>query len=293
MSRSGGTLASAPAPARSSKPCSAIPGSAAALSPPSATHGYPFRTRSRSRLPRARGRRHPRPVDHFTVFARWPAPGRVKTRLGPALSPDLACALYQAMLRDVLETGRATEVETRWLDWADAPDGERWGERAAGYRETAQRGADLGERLSRAFEERLCGSGDRMVVVGADAPELTAEDVARAFWTLATHDVVLGPTRDGGYWLIAMAKPSPELFRDIPWGNESVLAATISRAVDLGLRVAHLDRREDVDTPEDLVRLLRRCLEGGAKCPRTIEALRGMCLLPPPRRTPTASAGPA
>ena len=220
-------------------------------------------------------------MDHLAVFARWPISGRVKTRLSPALSSDLACALYEAMLADVLETGRAAEVETRWLDWADAPQGARWNGRAAGYRESAQRGPDLGERLRTAFEERLA-RGDRMVVIGADTPELAAADIADGLWKLATHDVVLGPTHDGGYYLLALSRPAPEIFHDIPWGTEQVLERTIRRAAETGLRVATLETREDVDTPHDVVRLAIRCLESPAICPHTTAALRRMCLLPDP-----------
>ena len=213
------------------------------------------------------------------VFARWPRAGAVKSRLSPALPASLACALYEDMLRDVLQAGRTATVDERWVYFSDAPEPPPSYEPAAGYRPSAQRGADLGERLERAMEERL-GAGERLVVIGGDAPELSGATISAAFAALETHDVSLGPTPDGGYYLLGLRRRAPEILRGIPWGTDRVLARTLERAEERHLRVATLEPLEDVDTPADLVRLLIRCHEHPLACPHTTAGLRRLGLLP-------------
>lgn len=200
------------------------------------------------------------------VFARWPEPGKVKTRLSPALAPAIACALHRAMLRDTLEAARASEADARVLFWADPPpDGA--GAAAAGFRAAVQRGSDLGARLAGAFSEMLAAPGDRAVVIGSDAPEIAPASLALAFEALAAADLVVGPTPDGGYHLIGLARPAPALFEDIPWSTGSVRSRTLERARLLGLQSRVLATIADVDTPADLAALVARAA-GGAPLPR-------------------------
>ena len=220
-------------------------------------------------------------MNHLVVFARWPAPGRGKTRLTPALAPELKSLLSEAMLRDVLEVGRATAADQRWLAWAEAPEGSSLPFAAeTGFRETRQSGGDLGARLEHAFAERLLGQGDRVVVAGADAPGLTPRIVADAFARLASHDVVLAPAADGGYSLLGLARPLPPLFENIPWGSDRVVERTLENAASANLTVSSLEPLDDVDTPEDLVRLIVRSLSQPEGWPHTRRALVGMNLLP-------------
>jgi hypothetical protein len=107
----------------------------------------------------------------------------------------------------------------------------------------------LGERMFRAL---VTGGSVRTVIVGSDCPALDAGLLERAFAALDDHDLVLGPALDGGYYLIGMHRPRYELFVDLPWGSDRVLALTRARAEVLGLRVACLPTLADVDRPEDL-----------------------------------------
>jgi rSAM/selenodomain-associated transferase 1 len=220
-------------------------------------------------------------MNHIAVFARWPEPGRVKTRLSPALPPALACELHRAMLGDALAAAAAARAESRALIWADAP-----AERSAfpvpsGFEVRDQRGADLGARLEHAFAEMLRGPDDRAVVLGADCPDLDAARIGQAFDILAARDLVLGPARDGGYYLIGLRHPAPGLFRNVTWSTPRVLAQTLERAGELGLRVAQLAPLDDLDSPADLVRWLAKAVSQGTRSsPRTSAALRAFGLHP-------------
>src|SRR2546426_11246160 len=112
------------------------------------------------------------------VFARPPVPGRVKTRLAGALTPELACDLYRGCLEDALEAARGAGADERWVYWAEPP---RDPHAPPGFGARLQRGADLGARLAAAFEELLVAPGDRALILGADCPELDAPRLASAF----------------------------------------------------------------------------------------------------------------
>ena len=197
-------------------------------------------------------------MNHLVVFARWPEPGRVKTRLSPPLTAEQACELHRAMLADTLEVGRAASVDRRYLYWADAPPDRPWSAEAreAGYVESLQRGRDLGARLEAVFDDLLAPPGARVAVIGTDCPELPPALLNDAFRCLEAHDLVLGPTHDGGYYLVGLRRAAPEIFRAIPWGSPTVLATTIERANGRALSVTQLPILGDLDTPADLERLV-------------------------------------
>ena len=114
-----------------------------------------------------------------------------------------------------------------------------------------QRGADLGRRMKRAFDQAFGAGCREVVLVGTDCPSMTADDLADAFSALAGHDLVLGPSLDGGYWLVGLRAPA-ELFGNVPWGTDAVLARTLELAEREGLSVRQLRFLADVDRPEDL-----------------------------------------
>lgn len=193
---------------------------------------------------------HPRLV----IFARYPVPGSTKTRLIPAIGAMEAARLQDAMTRhvlgqaDALSARRAVEVEVRSTGSTAAAMRERYGGRRA-Y--VAQGVGDLGTRLSCAAAEAT-GSGDPVVIVGSDCPDLTADVLAQAFDALAAHDVVLGPATDGGYYLIGLRRNAPELFDPIAWSTDRVLRQTLDVVKRRGLRCLLLPMLCDVDVPADL-----------------------------------------
>jgi len=116
-----------------------------------------------------------------------------------------------------------------------------------------QRTGDIGARMECAFDELFRRGARRVALVGTDVPALSYEDVRDALESLDEHDVALGPATDGGYYLIALKGPEPELFAGIRWSSGEVLAGTLERAARRGLSVRVLRTLGDVDTVEDLV----------------------------------------
>ena len=214
------------------------------------------------------------------VFARWPEAGRVKSRLSPALPAALACRLHRALVLDTAEMAGAVPAARSLLYWSDAPAGRPDFPLPGGVEPRDQRGADLGERLARALAEMLEAANEGAVAIGTDCPDLEAPVVVAAFEALRAHDLVLGPTRDGGYYLIGLKRPAPALFAGMEWGTERVLEQTLARAASAGLKAHRLETLEDVDTPADLIRLIARLAGGGTAARHTREVLSAMGLLP-------------
>jgi uncharacterized protein len=182
------------------------------------------------------------------VFAKWPRPGAVKTRLGGDARWQACVA--RAFLLDTL--GRLSAVPARRVVAFDPPEAEAdfAGLVRGAFALTPQSAGDLGGRLSAFVSARLGEGASAVVVVGGDSPTLPAEYVGRAFAELGRADVVLGPSCDGGYYLLGCARRVPPVFDGIDWGGPSVLAETVARLADPGWRLAVLPPWYDVDTPE-------------------------------------------
>ena len=191
--------------------------------------------------------------ERLIIFVKAPRPGAVKTRLVPALGPEAAAGLYRALAEAVVEQMQSLSGEYERLLFFTPGDAraemEAW---LRGQAWIAQDGPDLGARMAAAFDEAFRRGADRVVLVGSDVPGLTSSDVVTALGSLADHDLALGPAMDGGYYLIALGRPQPELFRGIAWGTASVFAATMERAAVLGLTVRVLEPRRDIDTLDDV-----------------------------------------
>jgi len=221
------------------------------------------------------------PLRLLLLFTKPPRPGRVKTRLIGELTADEAARLHGTFLEDLLARLRQGDFELR-LAWALDADEEVPAGPVPGVR---QQGSDLGERLYRALSEAAAGAG-AVAAVGSDHPTLPLELVHRAFAMIedgeAGADVVLGPAEDGGYYLIALraGAVSPRLFADVAWSTDRVLAATLERCRELGLRAELLPLAADVDTPDDLRRLAARMADSDLGCPRTRDLLLSLGLLP-------------
>ncbi len=191
------------------------------------------------------------------IFTRYPEPGRTKTRLIPLLSPAGAADLHRRMTEYTVDRMRGVSREPStalqiFYEGGDLVRLEQWLGHDLAYQ--VQGGGDLGLRMLNAFRKSFRDGMERTVIVGTDCPDLSAAVVERAFLELESHDVVVGPAADGGYYLIGARRPHPVLFTGIPWGTEEVLKTSLRIAKDLGLSVGLLDTLHDVDRPEDIHR---------------------------------------
>ena len=190
------------------------------------------------------------------VFAREPVLGQVKTRLAADIGPEAALAVYRELLALTAAAVAATRVPaTVWLAAAPAPAVDpaqprpEWPGRPWRVQPPL---ASLGARMAYAFAEAFAGGAGRVVIIGTDCPGLTPALLRQAFELLQTHDLVLGPAADGGYYLLGLREFQPDLFADKQWSSASVLADTLADAARLELRAAQLPVRADVDSARDL-----------------------------------------
>ena len=194
-------------------------------------------------------------AEKLILFARYPVPGRVKTRLIPALGAEGAAALHRRLVLRTLRTASKAcrvlpaESEVRFDGGTEQAMSHWLGDSA---RFLPQGAGDLGERMAGAFEESFRSGSTATVIIGSDCPDLSPDAIAAAFARLKESPVVLGPAQDGGYYLIGLSRPMPELFRGIPWGTERVLAESLAVLQRLGCKPALLDPLQDIDRPEDL-----------------------------------------
>jgi rSAM/selenodomain-associated transferase 1 len=192
---------------------------------------------------------------HLIIFTRYPEPGKTKTRLIPALGSEGAARLHRQMTEHTLVQVKQLQkvIPISWevrfaggnyqlmQDWLGAqliyqPQGE----------------GDLGKRMERSLFHAFESQAEYAVIIGTDCPALNAEILALAFEELEHCELVLGPARDGGYYLIGLRYPRPELFTNIDWGTNRVFSQTVEIAHKLNLSMVSLPVLADIDRPEDL-----------------------------------------
>lgn len=193
--------------------------------------------------------------EKIIIFTRYPEPGRTKTRLIPVLGAEGAADLQRRMTEHVLaqvqDLAARREVGLEiCYEGGDEAFLRKWLGKRFSYCE--QRAGDLGTRMHEAFKDAFLGGNDRVLLVGTDVPGLSDKLLETALEDLCYHDVVLGPARDGGYYLVGLKGPAPSLFSEIPWGTQEVLARTVGIARKNGLSVKLVEVMLDVDRPEDL-----------------------------------------
>ncbi len=211
------------------------------------------------------------------VIAKAPVATQVKTRMCPPLTPDEAAALAAALLADTVATARDSGADV-WAVTAGAATGFA-GVLPPEVPRLPQRGDGLAARLAAAQADLFTRGFDRVLLLGGDCPTVPSRDLREALALLEDADAVLGPARDGGYTLVATARPLPELFAGVPMSTSSTLAATLAAARGAGLRTALLAPRHDLDTVADLV----AALAAGelVSAPATLAAVRGHVLARP------------
>ncbi|HUQ80320.1 MAG TPA: TIGR04282 family arsenosugar biosynthesis glycosyltransferase [Gemmatimonadaceae bacterium] len=185
----------------------------------------------------------------LVIFASAPEKGRVKSRIAADLGPDVALTAYKTLAEHAVAA--ASHVDWCRKTIAYAPNGtgdamRSWFGDLFDYR--AQGDGDLGRRMVAALERAFAEGADRVILIGVDCPGVTDAIITEAFTRLDSADAVLGPSFDGGYYLIGMKKPLKELFNDIPFGSGDALQKTLTAARRASLRVSLLDWKRDVNT---------------------------------------------
>jgi len=191
----------------------------------------------------------------LVLFTRYPRPGQTKTRLIPALGPEGAARAHQEMTEHTMNRLRRVVLEQRLkfevrFTGGSLPEMQQWLGRAAIL--ISQPEGDLGERLARTAAEAFAKGATSIILVGSDCPSLDSAHVGIALDQLGRHPLVFGPATDGGYYLVGLSRPLPELFAGIHWGTQHVLAESIANAHRLGIKPFLLPELADVDEPADL-----------------------------------------
>ena len=198
----------------------------------------------------------------LAVFVKAPRVGEVKTRLVPPLTDVEASGLYEAFLKDIAERLKSLPHDIDIHIFYTPDDNAAIAELSAifkGYQTfIPQIGLTLGDRLTAAFEHLFNDGYAKIAIIGSDSPDLPVEYIEEAFFRLTSTsaEIVLGPAKDGGYYLVAMGKRHYSIFEGINWSTSSVLSETIERAKADGLEVTLLREWYDVDTSEDLKSLI-------------------------------------
>ncbi|MFA4919472.1 MAG: TIGR04282 family arsenosugar biosynthesis glycosyltransferase [Thermodesulfovibrionales bacterium] len=194
------------------------------------------------------------------IFVKLPEKGSVKTRLAKDLDHGLVQTLYRNFVLDMLET--LAKANLPIIVYFYPPESanaiSKW--LGKNYTYAPQKGVDLGDRMKNAFRETFAKGFTKAVILGSDLPDLQKNILDMAFKALHVNDVVIGPSADGGYYLIGFRHNSflPEAFKGISWGTDTVLKDTLKILREKNYRAHFLPELRDVDTIEDLKALYER-----------------------------------
>jgi uncharacterized protein len=214
-------------------------------------------------------RRSPGSDRVLVIMAKAPRLGEVKTRLARSLSPSAITAFYCCLLHDTLALARSlgdVEVTIMCPDTDVTELAQLAGSEA---RVVAQRGEGLAAGLTSVFAHFAQDHQRRTIAFNSDSPHLPRSVLEAAFETLAAHDVVVGPTHDGGYYLVGAKASHPTLFVGDGMGTSSALERLVSRARAVELSVGFVDSFYDIDVVDDLTRLAEELRLAPARAPRT------------------------
>lgn len=192
--------------------------------------------------------------NQLIVYVRNPEPGKVKSRLIPALGETLACDIYLSLLKNLNKELLDIEVPIRISYPDDPPSGEVFSPQYT-HSYSKQIGGTLGDRMYNDLSKALAEGFEKVCLIGSDIPDLNADIITSAFNAIQNNQVALGPTFDGGYYLIGCGKSSgleKSWFSTIEWSSSSVWQDTVIAIENSGTKVKGLGKLRDIDIPEDL-----------------------------------------
>lgn len=184
------------------------------------------------------------------IFIKNPVEGEVKTRLGASIGSTNALQIYKKLLAHTRDI--ALNVETDRQVWYSSMIDRRDSWNKEQFDKKLQNGSDLGERMSAAFQKAFEGGYEKVVIIGSDCADITIHHITKAFQALDTNDAVIGPSKDGGYYLLGISKYNPEIFIGISWSTPEVFEQTVGSFDDQELSYSVLEVLNDIDTIEDL-----------------------------------------
>lgn len=184
------------------------------------------------------------------IFVKNPALGKVKTRLAASIGDKKALKIYNQLVQHTQKITADVEADKFVYYSEKVEDNDLWVKE--NYTKKTQSGADLGERMLHAFTEIYKINKSPICIIGSDCFEVTTDILHQSFKELAMNDIVIGPSKDGGYYLLGMNEVHPELFENVSWSTELVKTQTLSIANTLNLSVSLLPMLNDIDTLEDL-----------------------------------------
>ena len=210
----------------------------------------------------------------LVIMAKAPRQGAVKTRLAAGLSPEAVTAFYCCLLDDTLALARSLDDVEVAIMCPDADVNELAQLAGSEASIVAQNGEGLAAGLTSVFAHFAEAQQRRIIAFNSDSPHLPRSVLEDAFETLAVHDVVIGPTQDGGYYLVGAKASHPALFGSDGMGTNSALERLLSRARALELSVGYAASFYDIDVADDLTRLAAELRQAPARAPRTAQWLK-------------------
>lgn len=184
------------------------------------------------------------------LFVKHPIPGQVKTRLAATLGHERALSIYQQLLAYTLHLSKELPTDKAVFYGNHIPESDLWSQ--AGYRRLLQQGDDLGARMQHAFAWGFAQGYERILIIGSDCAQLTVEYLQDAFSHLQHHDAIVGPAKDGGYYLLGLRQMIPALFHQKAWSTDQVFTSTLQDLLRLEKAFYLLPTLSDVDFEEDL-----------------------------------------
>ena len=189
------------------------------------------------------------------IFVKNPVPGKVKTRLAKTMGADKAFEIYQELLEHTHRVTKNLAVDKAVMYSDEIITGDIWDK--GNYEKWDQEGSDLGKRMLNAFKNAFQKGYRKAVIIGSDSFEITSKIISEAFEAIPQNNFVLGPTHDGGYYLIGMTALHTPLFKNKKWSSEEVLQDTLIDIRNMNGSYKLLAELTDVDTEEDLLQSKR------------------------------------
>ena len=196
-------------------------------------------------------------TDSIIIFVRYPLKGQVKTRLAKTTSSEFALGFYKLCAENLIRKIKKVPSVNRIVFYSNKNEKTEiinW--LGSKLLFAPQDGDDLGSRMKNAFEKVFSAGSQKVIIVGTDIPDLSKKIIVEAFELLHSNDFVIGPAKDGGYYLLGMKKMHTELFEEIKYSTATVLSETLLKAKELNLTYELLTELKDIDTEEDLVNWL-------------------------------------